>query len=229
MKISANYATYPAPGRLEALLKSINSILPQVDIVRVYFNSYTLDQIPPLPNKVHPIVIPGLNLTDLGKFYPLSHLKQHEYYFTCDDDIQYPPDYIQHTLRYSNLGAVLTYHGRIINPLGNPKSYYRGGHFVYSYLDPHPVSRELHIPGTGVMMIDTSMADINHVPDHPHCMADLVFANACDSPIHLVPHSGGWLKNIWVDGCITSRFTNRSADESLHLFQIQKLIRKFAL
>lgn len=229
MITSANYATYPAPGRLESLLKSIDSIINQVDIVRVYFNGYTLDQIPSLPPKVQAICIPGLDLTDLGKFYPLKHLTKHEYYFTCDDDIQYPPDYVQHTLRHAHLGPVLTYHGRIINPLGNPKSYYRGGHFVYSYLDPHPTSYELHIPGTGVMMIDTSQAEIGHIPDSPARMADLVFANACDSPIHLVPHSGGWLKNIWVDGSITQQFTNRSADESLHLFQIKKLIRKFAL
>jgi hypothetical protein len=227
MKTTANYATYPAPGRLESLKLSINSIINQVDLIRICFNQY--QDIP--PEFDHPkfeCIIPERDLTDLGKFQWLP-TAENERYFTCDDDIIYPSDYVAHTSRHSQLGSVLSYHGRIINPLGNPRSYYRGGHTVFSFLDPCPISAQLHVPGTGVMMIDTSQAEIDPLPDSPPCMADLIFANACQSEIHLVPHAGSWLKNHYVHGCITSRFTNKSADESQHLDQIKKLISKFAL
>ncbi len=227
MKTTANYATYPAEGRLESLRLSINSIINQVDLIRICFNSYT--EIP--PEFDHPkfeCIIPDRDLTDLGKFHWLPFVGP-ERYFTCDDDIIYPPDYVAHTNRHRDLGPVISYHGRILNPLGNPKSYYRGGHVCYSFLDPCPTTTQLHVPGTGVMMIDTSQADILPIPDQPLCMADLVFANACESEIHLIPHAGRWLKNNYVHGCITSQFTNKSADESLHLTQVKKLILKFGL
>jgi hypothetical protein len=228
MKTTANYATYPAPGRLESLRLSINSIINQVDLIRICFNSY--ESIP--PEFDHPkfeCIIPDHDLTDLGKFHWLFKITEHERYFTCDDDIIYPPDYISHTIRHEHLAPVISYHGRIINPLGNPKSYYRGGHVCYSFLDSHPAPLQIHVPGTGVMMINTMEAEIDRLPDQPLCMADLVFANACQSEIFLIPHAGRWLKNNYVHGCITSRFTNKSADESEHLIQVKKLILKFGL
>lgn len=229
MKVTANYATYPATGRLEALRESINSIINQVDLIRICFNSYT--SIP--PDFDHPkfeCIIPEIDRTDLGKFHFLHSIKEHELYLSCDDDILYPPDYVQVIKRHSHLGSILTFHGRILNPLGNPKSYYRGGHSVYSFLDPCPTSAQVHVPGTGVTAIFTDDAEIDVIPsDAPNCMADLVFANMCQSEIHLIPHSGNWLKNIYVPGSITSRFTNKSADESLHLIQVKKLISKFDL
>lgn len=229
MKTTANIATYPAPGRLESLKATVNSLVNQVDIIRICFNGYT--SIP--PEFDHPkfeCIIPAIDRTDLGKFHWLHSIKEHELYLSCDDDIIYPPDYVQVIRRHEHLGAVLSFHGRILNPLGNPKSYYRGGHVCYSFLDACPVSLQLHVPGTGVMAIFTTDAEIDPVPDDaPNCMADLVFANMCQSDIHLIPHSGNWLKNTYVHGCITSQFTNKSADESLHLQQVKKLIRKFDL
>ena len=223
--ITANYATYPAEGRLQSLKLSINSIINQVDLIRICFNGYKS-----IPEEFdHPkfeCIIPPTDLTDLGKFH---FLRVGEKYFTCDDDIIYPSDYAQYTLRHSRLAPVVTYHGRILNPLGNPKSYYRGGHQVYSFLDSCPNATKLHIPGTGVMMIDTDLAEIDPIPTSPLCMADLVFANACQSDIALIPHSGGWIKNNYVHGCITSRFTNKNADESEQIEQVKKLFIKFEL
>jgi hypothetical protein len=88
---SANIATH-AP-RLESLRKTVDSLLPQVDVVRIYFNDATHQNGQRKTIKIHP-VSGHVNLTDNGKFYFLDHTEPDEIYFTCDDDIIYPPDYV---------------------------------------------------------------------------------------------------------------------------------------
>jgi hypothetical protein len=91
MKTSANIATH-AP-RLESLRKTVDSLLPQVDVVRIYFNECDPPEWATQNDKIHP-VSGHVNLTDNGKFYFLDHTEPDEIYFTCDDDIIYPPDYV---------------------------------------------------------------------------------------------------------------------------------------
>ena len=39
-----------------------------------------------------------IDYTDNGKFYFLDLFKEPVYYFSCDDDIIYPPDYVSKTI-----------------------------------------------------------------------------------------------------------------------------------
>jgi hypothetical protein len=225
LKKSANFATYPGQGRLQALRRAVDSIINQVDVVRIYWNEYKHQ---PQWFATHPKiknVFGAPNISDLGKFHFLT---PNELYFCCDDDIRYPADYVAKTP--TNV-PVSTYHGRVLNPFGNPKSYYRGGHWCYSFLDQCTEPVQLHVPGTGVMCINTSLY-LPTIPTEPHGMADLVFALTAardEVPIYLNPHPGQWLKNIYTPESITSKFSSKSSDESQQILLVKEIINIFGL
>ena len=81
--ITANLATIKARG-LE-LMKVVDSLVDQVDLVRIYANDYE-------PKIDHPKVqvTTGEDMTDNGKFFWLPESKG--IYLSCDDDIIYPPE-----------------------------------------------------------------------------------------------------------------------------------------
>jgi hypothetical protein len=203
MKTTANYATHPAPKRLEALRISVESIIDQVDLVRIYWNNYNVHDVPDwfrFHEKIDSSF--GPDLTDNGKFAELPWLEEDEYFFTCDDKIIYPNDYVEVMSRYLEECNFVTCHGRKINPEGNyQNSYYLGGHFVYDYRLTVGIFRHGHIeiPGSGVSAFDTENFNPKRiVRDKRHKMTDLLLGLYAvengDLP-YLVPHAEGWLRS----------------------------------
>ena len=89
-KVTANIATQPK--RFESLLETLESIDGQFDEIRLYLNnfSYVPDELKKYTTYI------GDDLTDNGKFFWSNN--EDEYYFTLDDDIIYPSDYVEKTL-----------------------------------------------------------------------------------------------------------------------------------
>ncbi|MTE00265.1 hypothetical protein GIY56_08195 [Paracoccus sp. YIM 132242] len=93
--IRAHLATFPA--RRAILADTIRSIAPQVDRLFLCLNDY--DAIPAWLDgfaNLHPM-IPESDLKDTGKF--AFDPQDDDLVFTIDDDILYPPDYVERTLR----------------------------------------------------------------------------------------------------------------------------------
>jgi hypothetical protein len=222
---SANLATHPP--RLESLRKTVDSLLPQVDVVRIYFNECDPPEWATQNDKIHP-VSGHVNLTDNGKFYFLDHTEPDEIYFTCDDDIIYPPDYVATTLRWLERCPIITYHGKRINTTGNyQNSYYFGGHYVFDFKATTQKNEYVHIPGTGVMAIDLAKYRPSQlIAHHPNQkMSDLVFAvqAAIDNQAILTPaHKGDWLKTTRNETSICVE--SQRADQTKHIELINKLI-----
>lgn len=194
--ITANIATYPA--REECLKKMLMSIQGQFDRIRLCLNGYT--QVPEwlteLDMSVHlSCVIPREDLADNGKFLWLEDITEPENYFMLDDDLIYPPDYVKATLPKLEKYGVVTYHGRNINP--KAKSYYQGGHELFRCTHGVMGDHTVHVGGTGVMAIDTSVFHPKGLAESQlKCMADLIFAKvAADAhrPIHVIDHNGMWI------------------------------------
>jgi hypothetical protein len=91
-KIYANMATIPK--RIFHLETVVNSILHQVDVLNVYLNNF--EEVPWFLNN------PKINVVrsqehgdrgDAGKFFWSDKVSGN--YFTIDDDILYPADYVQ--------------------------------------------------------------------------------------------------------------------------------------
>lgn len=164
MITSANFATWSGRDTID---RAVDSIIEQVDVVRVYYNDYT-------PKKRTDIIqYTGEDLTDRGKFYGIG---RNEIAFTCDDDLLYPPDYVKKTLGAMGDKPVVTYHGR--NLRGKGLNYYRD-HETFHFMMPQVEDKRVIIPGTGVMAFNTDniLPKILSYPNQK--MADILMALEC--------------------------------------------------
>lgn len=95
--IRAHMASFPP--RKALMLENIKLVLPQVD--RLFL---TLNQFDTVPDEIRSnekieTVIPKEDLLDVGKFYFTP--EPNDFVFTMDDDLIYPPDYVEHMLSVS--------------------------------------------------------------------------------------------------------------------------------
>jgi len=206
MKVTANIATYPP--RFATLQKVIDSLVDQVDEVRVYCNE--IDDLSFLQaylnkdyNKKNKIIlicgwVSNFNLTDNGKFYFLDNLTEPEYYLTCDDDIIYPPNYVE-TIKKAidHYGCIVGFHGRQL--LGTGLDYYKD-HKSFHFLGSVTNDEVIDVVGTGVCGFRT---DYFHPKELAHSaekrMSDLIFsleASKQKKQIGIIKHDAGWLKMI---------------------------------
>ena len=144
-RVTANIATQP--HRLESLLATLESIRDQFDEIRIYLNGFS--EVPPA--LVGYTTHIGADLTDNGKFF-WAHTPG-EYYFTLDDDIWYPPDYVKKTLPLIG-GRIISYHGRVL--VGTGRGYIEK-HKMYPYYEELREGLVLDVMGTGVSAFDTEV------------------------------------------------------------------------
>lgn len=190
MRISANMATIER--RKHLLPKVISSIVDQVDVVRIWANDYTPDI-----NYDKVEVHGGKDLTDNGKFAFLPYVKD-EMYFTIDDDLLYPDNYVQNTLHYLKKypNHYISYHGRKL--LGKGRNYYRG-HKQYHCLRTVNGNWEIDVPGTGVGAFHTDLIQFDPIEWEHNLMSDLMVGRELAKkgiPALCVQHKIWWLKNL---------------------------------
>ena len=176
MKVVIGIATYNE--RTESIKRTIKSLEGQVDEIRVYDNE-----------------VEEVNLTDNGKFRFLEEYKEPIYYFSCDDDIIYPSDYVSKTIEaIEKHQCIVSYHGRILRGLN--RGYYRG-HSALSCLQTFPQTLEIDVCGTGVTAFRTDYFNpIEIYKAKDKCMSDLVFsleATKQDKKIMHIGHKAGWI------------------------------------
>lgn len=216
MKVTANIATYPP--RLNSLRNTYESIYDQFDFIRIYFNEY--DQFPHLEDPDKKLIrIGGPNLTDNGKFVGLQHLTGPEYYFTCDDDLVYPSDYVQKTIEaIKTFGCIVTYHGRKLKGLN--RSYYQGHEAYHCLRDVHG-NHKIDVCGTGVTAFSTEYFCPEKLSEHSyHKMSDLIFsyeASIQDKTIGLIEHKAGWIKHTENQETIFESESKGKQEKQIHL------------
>ena len=183
---SINIATYPA--RFSNLMRTLKSLEGQADVIRICLNEYKTI---PEPLKKYDCYIPKDNLTDNGKFAFLP-TKQREIYFSCDDDIIYPSDYVERTVSLINkYKCIVTYHGRLLQGLN--KDYYRGHKFWHCNRETkaHVL---IDVAGTGVTAFDTDYFNDYPIDTDYHKMSDVVFSHAAmNHKIMCAKKSDGWI------------------------------------
>lgn len=164
--------------RPEQLKNAIKSLEKQVDEIYVYDNTVRDD------------------LTDNGKFYYLNELTEPCYYFTCDDDLIYPEDYVQNIVeKIEKYGCIITHHGRKL--LGEGRSYYKG-HKGYHCLRTVDCDYEIDVAGTGVTGFRTDYFNPKDCAFSEYKrMSDIVFsleASKQGKKIICGWHLDGWIK-----------------------------------
>ena len=187
----AGMATYT--GREKCRVDAYRSIINQVDELHVYVN----DDSPVHESMINDKKVtihrhPKGDIGDRGKFYLP---KKNAYYFTIDDDLIYPRDYVSKTLEgLQKHGTVVTWHGRNINKKAD--RYYNGGHEKYRCLGYVKNDVEVEFPGTGVMAwcsddIDFNMSDFK-TSNMADVYAGIKIINEGKRAVCLA-HKNGWI------------------------------------
>ncbi|WP_426809310.1 glycosyltransferase [Pseudomonas sp. WOUb67] len=192
------------PERTDLLRQVLASLAPQVDALHIYLDRY--DSIPDFVRDCHPQVTVYLSkdhpgLRDNGKFLAFSALAEDCYYFTADDDIVYPPDYVASMVRriedYERQ-AVIGVHGVLLPEQAE-------GYFT-SFRKVHMFKKELERDalvnnlGTGTVAFHSGLLrglDLTHFGTPG--MADLhlsVFCKQRDIPMVALARPEDWLQEL---------------------------------
>ena len=216
MKRVAQVATYP--GRLANLPVMLESVAPQFDEIHVVLNEFTKRQQQKLPrlDNVH-YEIPPEDLKDTGKFWRTPG--QGEYVFLMDDDLTFPPDYVDKLIdfhrRLPTSRAVVGLHGVIYSDLfeGAPAS-----RFVAKFdkaLDKPILVNQL---GTGVLMLPGELMPPFEFMRTSQRFVDVRFARYChENNIGLVcvPRAAGWVVDQEPEESIFLTYTRERQSEQL--------------
>ena len=191
-----NVASY---NRIESLVKSLESIIDQCDVINVTLNSHDGD-IPEIlyHDKIN-LMLSDNSLGDAMKFYMLD--KSDGYYLTIDDDLIYPPNYVEYMIakckEYGNT-RVMTLHGR--NFASFPiTSYYRSATERYACLNAVKKNVIVQFGGTGVMCFHTDLLKLGIDYFMAPNMADVWIGRYClDNKIEILclRHESGFIKYI---------------------------------
>ena len=230
------------PDRAEYLSRVVDSLLPQVDAVVVWLNGWSAEDrsrwIPRLPAKVrieHGRKVDGVtpNVGDAGKFVSLPEFVG--YRLTCDDDLEYGPDYVGHMVkgveryglsdyvehmiagveRYGRK-AVVSLHGRRFTAFP-VESYYRGTRESFHCLAEQLQYEPVHCPGTGVMCYHTDTISFSEDDFPLPNMADLHVGLKCEKlgiPRIALAHPKGMITHLPIDLTTTIHAQLRNRDEA---------------
>ena len=216
MKRIAQVATYP--GRLENIPLMLESIALQFDEIHVVLNQFTKRQqltLPKLAN-VH-YEIPRDDLKDTGKFWRTPG--KDEYVFLMDDDLTFPPDYVETMLAFHAAmpapRTVVGLHGVIYSDLfeGAPAS-----RFVAKFdkaLDRPLLVNQL---GTGCLMLPGDLMPPFDFMRTSQRFVDVRFARYChENGIGLVcvPRPAGWVVDQEPEESIFDTYTRERQSEQL--------------
>ncbi len=193
--VTANMATYPL--KKEKLEAVVGTILPHVDLLRIYLNEY--DYIPEFLIDPRIQVIRGDNMGDSGKFYAAGEVRD-EYFFTVDDDIFYSEEYFSGHITFleKRPDCIVTCHGRVLK---DRKKYpYDPGNeqLKVMYNSLLEKDSEIDVPGTGVMAFDLSVLQFDPGKFRYNNMADINIALECEKrkiPMYARAHAKGELKS----------------------------------
>ena len=148
-----NVASYK---RINSLIKTIESIYHQCDEINICLNNYDGD-IPKqfLDEKIN-LIFTDNSKGDAFKFLNLEN--SDGYYLTIDDDLIYPPNYVEYMIsnckKYNNK-KIIALHGKNFDEFPII-SYYNSKKQIYHFLDEQNKDIKVQYGGTGVMCFHTS-------------------------------------------------------------------------
>lgn len=192
-RVFASLATIPARER--GLRHVVAALLPQVDGLGVYLNEY--DRVPPFLDRDEIVVARSQDSGvrgDAGKFFWSEATSG--YQLVCDDDIDYPEDYVDRLVegieRYGRR-AVVGFHGCVLrDDLADYHTSRRLLHFTHALA----VDSAVHVLGTGVAGYHTSAIRVRAKDFVAPNMADIwlaLLAQRQRVPLACRRRPKGWL------------------------------------
>jgi hypothetical protein len=187
------------PERVESLKDTVDSLLPQVDEIHLYLaEGHTYHKHQQALSKNVLWHWPQEDMGDAGKFWPFyAYQGQNAYFFTCDDDLIYPPDYVEKTIagieKYDRK-AIVGYHGVTLKK--QVHHYYRDRK-VYHGLETVKEDLAVDVIGTCSMAWHSSTIELRYEDFEVPNIADIwvaCWAQEQKVPIVCLAHEKGWIK-----------------------------------
>ena len=197
MRTVIGIATYKRPKYLE---RALESLYGQADDILIYDNEKEKK-----------------DYKANAKFIFLKNYTEPIYYFTCDDDIIYPPNYVKKTIQeIEDYQSIITYHGDIlINKVKGKYPETERLHFGSKVSYPKVVD----VAGTGLTAFRTDYFNPDNIYKSKYKnMVDQLFsyeAAKADKQIILVPHE----KNMFIsqpvpkEDTIWGKYGNKRKDQ----------------
>ncbi|MCQ4253828.1 glycosyltransferase [Pseudomonas stutzeri] len=192
------------PERADQLRQTLASLAPQIDALHLYLDRY--EAVPDFVKDCHPRMkvylsqdYPGLR--DNGKFLAFATQAEACYYFTADDDILYPPDYVASMLRrieHYGRQAVVGVHGVLVPD--EAQGYFSGFRKVLMFTRELERDALVSNLGTGTVAFHSSLLrglDIAHFREAG--MADIYLSLFCKQrniPMVAIARPEGWLQEL---------------------------------
>ena len=179
------------PEREQMLERTVRSLRNQVDEIRVSLNDYK--HIPKFLSKNECIILDN-SMGDAAKYYFADQFKG--YILTCDDDLIYPPNYVNYMIRATERynECAVTLHGRDYSrPVIGFQQAFKG----YPCLGDVLEDIEVDVGGDGVMCWHTDYLKVKFEDFKSKNMSQLWFAKLCieqQVPIICLAHKEGYLK-----------------------------------
>ena len=192
-KIIYNIASYK---REDTLIKTIESIYNQCDIINVALNDYNNIPVELYDKKIN-LFISDNDKGDAYKFYNL--INSNGYYLTIDDDLIYDKNYSQFMIdkiEEYNRKSIITIHSRNF-PYFPITSYYNKVTTVYHFRHEMVSDKKVQFGGTGVMGFHTDLFKVNMDYFQYPNMADVwigKYAKENDIQIICAKHDSGLVK-----------------------------------
>jgi len=218
MKIVAGVATIPS--RLKYLGLILERIRPQVDDLWVMIDKENATSIDPLVDMFNLNVVVPTRIDDARKFIPVKHY-ENAYYFSLDDDLLYPKDYVARMLKhmsYYDNKLISCVHGSWISKLPC-QSYYQDKRAVHFQMGA-PNGYQVMFPGTGTTAFHTSIFQPRVEKHLPYKnIADVqigLAAHKQDLPVLTVPRKRSWVTQIsYIDPTSNSIWARRRFNDEL--------------
>ena len=206
------------PNRKEHLRIAVGSLEGQLDRLYVHANYPEDEPLPECLDRSWITVSRGPpDRGDVGKFVGLWAEPDRSacHYFTFDDDIEYPRDYVERTMaglqRYGGR-AVVSYHGgtlpeRVTSFYKERDTFYFGGDVAED--------TAVNIVGTGVSAFKADVMPLEPEDFETTRAADLHLARKAQAhavPMVVLAHDGSWIRDIGSQP--TSLWGQESADDT---------------
>lgn len=212
------------PSRHACLERTVGSLVDQVDGIGIYLDNY--DAIPAWAEsygskiKFERSQDQARDLGDAGKFFWIDGFKG--YYFTCDDDLIYPHDYVARLIESieKRKGPVAVgWHGSLV--LEPFESYYdSSSRRVFSFGAARPEDTPVHILGTGCLGFHTSHLKVSLDDFKTPNMADVYFALLAQEqciPLLVIKHEKGEIAELPSSQVVSiNKHSSEGIEESRH-------------
>ena len=202
------------PKRINALYQTLASLEHQANKIYVALNGYT--EIPEWAGQFRNVefTLTDNIMGDANKFLALDKAKG--YFFSCDDDIIYPDNYVKTMVnklkKFGN--AIVTCHGRVVPNKPIQRFYKDTEQHHFQIRQRNDIA--VHIPGTGVCAFYAPDLKLSYYDFGCANMADIwlgLFAQKNQIPVICIERRRKWLDVAQIPENETIYQSNVNADE----------------